>query len=133
METAEAVITATRANNQRDYNSVATQVSSNGVAIRSIAPGETSDGLSGAAGDIIAFRVPLPTGKTSLSILSYGGTGNISLFGADGRPASRESYDTLSTRQGNVETIRFTGLAGNAVYFIVSGESGFSGVSVRVQ
>ena len=33
----------------------------------------------------------------------------------------------------NVETIRFTGLAGNAVYFIVSGESGFSGVSVRVQ
>ncbi|PKH72669.1 hypothetical protein CXF96_14595 [Stenotrophomonas sp. Betaine-02u-21] len=67
------------------------------------------------------------------SVLSYGGTGNNSLFGADGRPASRGSYDMFSTRQGNVETIRFIGLAGNAVYFIGSGESAFSGVSVRVQ
>lgn len=133
LETAEAVITATRANNQRDYNSASTQVSSNGVAIRSIAPGEIADGLTGAAGEAIAFRVPVPTGKTSISVISYGGTGNISLFGADGRPASRESYDVFSTRQGNAETIRFTGLAGSAVYFIVSGESAFSGVSVRVQ
>ncbi len=133
LETAEAVVTATRVGNERDYNSVSTQVSSNGVAIRSIAPGETVGGLSGAAGDVIAFRVPLPAGKTSLSVISYGGTGDMSLFGADGRPASRESYDVFSTRQGNSETIRFTGLAGNAVYFIVSGEAAFSGVSVRVQ
>jgi serine protease len=90
-------------------------------------------GLSGAVGDVIAFRVPLPAGKTSLSVISYGGTGNVSLFGADGRPASRDSYDVASTRQGNSETIRFTALVGNAVYFILSGEAAFSGVSVRVQ
>lgn len=133
LETAEAVVTATRVGNERDYNSVTTQVASNGIAIRSIAPGETVTGLSGAAGDVIAFRVPLPAGKTSLSVLSYGGTGNVSLFGADGRPASRESYDVASTRVGNNETIRFAGLVGKAVYFILSGEAAFSGVSVRVQ
>ncbi len=133
LETAEAVVTATRVGNERDYNSVSTQVSSNGVAIRSIAPGETVGGLSGAAGDVIAFRVPLPAGKTTLSVISYGGTGDVSLFGADGRPASRESYDVASTRKGNNETIRFAALVGNAVYFILGGETAFSGVSVGVQ
>jgi len=133
LETSEAVVTATRVGNERDYNSVVTQIASNGTAIRSIAPGETVTGLSGAAGDVIAFRVPLPVGKTSLSVLSYGGSGNVSLYGADGRPASRESHDVYSTRPGNSETIRFAALVGNAVYFILSAESAFSGVSVRVQ
>lgn len=97
------------------------------------ATGEIAVGLSGAAGEAIAFRVPVPTGKTSISVISYGGTGTISLFGADERPASGESYDVFSTRQGNAETIRFMGLADSAVYFIVSGESAFSGGLARDQ
>src|SRR3546814_16615909 len=42
-----------------------------------------------------------------LSIMTYGGTGNVSMYVSLGEEPTPESNDSWSTRRGNSETVRF--------------------------
>ncbi|WMJ67776.1 S8 family serine peptidase [Stenotrophomonas sp. 24(2023)] len=86
-------------------------------------------GASGAAGSETVFRFEAQAGKP-LSVLTYGGSGNVSLYLAQGRVPSATDNDARSTRPGNSETVRVAAPAAGAWYVKVVGEAAFSGVSI---
>ncbi len=87
-------------------------------------------GLSGAGGSETLYSFEATAGKT-LSFLTYGGSGNVSLYvSADEEPTSTD-FDAKSSRPGNSETVRFTAPVAGTYYIKLVGESAFSGVSIQ--
>src|SRR3546814_1680063 len=62
-------------------------------------------GLSGS-GDEALYSFEAEAGSV-LSIMTYGGTGNVSMYVSLGEEPTPESNDSWSTRRGNSETVRF--------------------------
>lgn len=86
-------------------------------------------GLAGAAGSSALYSFEAAAGRT-LSFVTYGGTGNISLYVSAGEEPSATAFDGKSTRAGNAETVRFTAPVAGTYYVKVTGEAAFSGVSL---
>lgn len=86
-------------------------------------------GLSGAAGSSVLYSFDASAGKT-LSFITYGGTGNVSLYVGAGAEPSATDHDGKSTRAGNAETVRFTAPVAGTYYIKVVGEAAFGGVSL---
>ena len=86
-------------------------------------------GLSGAAGSSVLYSFEAAAGK-QLSVITYGGTGNVSVYLAKGREPSATDNDARSTRPGTSETVRVTAPTAGTYYIKVVGEAAYSGVSI---
>jgi len=89
-----------------------------------------ANGLTGAAGDALLYKIYVPAGKASINLRTYGGTGNVSLYSAFDRIPTVADFDRKSTKAGNTEAILLTRPAAGMYYLLVVGETAFSGVSV---
>ncbi len=88
------------------------------------------NGLTGAAGDALLYKIHVPAGKTSVNLRTYGGTGNVSLYSAFDRIPTTADHDRKSAKPGNTEAILITRPTAGMYYLLVVGETAFSGVSV---
>ncbi|WP_140719992.1 S8 family peptidase [[Pseudomonas] boreopolis] len=86
-------------------------------------------GLAGAAGSEALYSFKADAGKV-LSIQTYGGTGNVSLYVKFEAEPSASSYDAKSARGGNSETVRVNKPQAGTYYIKVVGEAAYSGVSI---
>ncbi len=86
-------------------------------------------GLSGAAGSGTLYSFEAAAGKP-VSFVTYGGTGNISLYVSAGQEPTAAAHDAKSTRAGNAESVRFTAPVAGTYYVRVVGEAAYSGVSL---
>ena len=87
-------------------------------------------GLSGAGGSETLYSFEATAGKT-VSFLTYGGSGNVSLYVSAGEEPTATDFDAKSSRPGNSETVRFTAPVAGTYYIKLVGESAFSGVSIQ--
>jgi serine protease len=85
---------------------------------------------SGAAGESVLYKLVVPAGRSSLSLRTYGGTGDVSLYMARDRFPTVTSYDLKSVKPGNSEAVFLTTPAAGTYYLLVVGETAFAGVSV---
>lgn len=86
-------------------------------------------GLSGAAGSETLFTFEAQAGSV-LSIMTYGGTGDVSLYVKFDAQPTPTSYDAKSTRAGNSETVRFTAPQAGTYQIKLVGVTAFSGVTI---
>ncbi|HYG06994.1 MAG TPA: S8 family peptidase [Stenotrophomonas sp.] len=82
------------------------------------------------AGDSKLYTINVPAGAASLSLRTYGGTGNVSLYVARERVPTAASADYRSARTGNTETVQVIRPAAGIWYLRVQGEMTSSNVSV---
>src|SRR5690606_27225823 len=68
----------------------------NGVAV---------GGQAGAGGDGLVYRIEVPAGARSLRVLSYGGSGDVSLYLAHERIPTDADFGGRTLRPGNNETV----------------------------
>ncbi|WP_242112350.1 S8 family peptidase [Luteimonas aquatica] len=86
-------------------------------------------GLSGAAGSEALYSFEASAGST-LSILTYGGTGNVSVYVSFGAEPTTTASDAKSTRVGNSETVRFQAAQAGTYYIKLVGAAAYSGVTL---
>lgn len=89
----------------------------------------TVGGLAGAAASETVYTFEAAAGK-ALSVLTYGGSGNVSVYLAQGRVPTATDNDAKSTRPGNTETVRVAKTVAGTYYIKVVGEAAYSGVSI---
>jgi serine protease len=86
-------------------------------------------GLNGTAGSSRLYSFEAAAGK-QFSVITYGGTGNVSVYIAQGREPSASDNDGKSTRPGTSETVRVNKPVAGTYYIKVVGEAAYSGVSI---
>lgn len=86
-------------------------------------------GQTGAAGEEHLYRFDAEAGKV-LTIMTYGGAGNVSLFASYNREPMVDDADARSTGPGSSETVRFTVAKAGTYYIKLIGASAYSGVSL---
>ena len=87
-------------------------------------------GQSGTAGTDKVFSFQAEAGKV-LTVMTYGGSGDVSLYVRHGDLPTTTSFDAKSTRAGNSETVRITAPQAGTYYIVLSGT--YSGVSVSAR
>ncbi|WP_295965473.1 pre-peptidase C-terminal domain-containing protein [uncultured Xanthomonas sp.] len=101
--------------------------------ITTLEPAVPLTGLEGAAGSDSLFRVEVPTGTSNLRVLSYGGTGNVSLYMKRGKIPTVTDHDMFSTRPGNNETLNLAVPVAGTYYIRLRGESAYTRVSLQAR
>ena len=89
--------------------------------------------VSGQDGDMGGrqFRYVAEAGR-QLSIITHGGTGNVSLFVRYGGEASATVHEQRSTRPGNHETVRIAAPRAGTYHITLAGDPSFAGVTLQV-
>ncbi|MFC7519418.1 S8 family peptidase [Xanthomonas populi] len=82
-------------------------------------------GLSGAAGSSTLYSFEAKAGAV-LSFMTYGGTGDVSVYVSFDAEPTATSYDAKSTRPGNSETVRFTAPKAGAYYIKLVGAKDYA-------
>jgi serine protease len=90
-------------------------------------------GLSGGAGSEQLFALNVPAGATSLSFMTYGGTGDVTLLVRYGQTPTQGAADVTSARPGNNETARVAVTRAGMYYVKVVGASAFAGVTLEAR
>jgi serine protease len=86
-------------------------------------------GLSGAAGSEKLYSFEAQAGAV-LSFMTYGGSGNVSVYVSFGAEPTTTDYDAKSARAGNSETVRFTAPQAGTYYIKLVGAANYSGVTL---
>ncbi len=86
-------------------------------------------GLSGTAGSEVLYSFEASAGSV-LSFMTYGGTGNVSVYVSFDAEPTTSVYDAKSTRVGNSETVRFTAPQAGTYYIKLVGAAAYSGVTL---
>lgn len=89
----------------------------------------TVNGLAGAAGSEVLYSFEATAGSV-LSFLTYGGSGDVSMYVKFGAEPSATSFDAKSTRAGNSETVRFTAARAGTYYIKLVGTRAYSNVTL---
>ncbi|MGQ4582015.1 S8 family serine peptidase [Lysobacter sp. F60174L2] len=89
--------------------------------------------LAGNAGNEVLYSIEVPAGSTMLSVMTYGGSGNVSVYASAGEEPTTEAYDLKSSRPGNSETIRVRNPAAGTYYILVVGENAYRGVTIQAR
>jgi vibriolysin len=93
----------------------------NGVAVT---------GISGASGSAQYWRLAVPAGKTSVSFVISGGTGDADLYVRSGSRPTTTTYNCRPYLSGNNETCTISNPAAGDWYVMLRGYTAFSGVSL---
>src|SRR5690606_28225849 len=88
-------------------------------------------GQAGAAGDELVYRIEVPAGTRSLRVLSYGGSGDVTLYLAHERIPTDADFDGRSQRPGNNETVAISAPAPGTWLVRLVGVRAFTNVSLR--
>ena len=86
--------------------------------------------LTGQSGGDKLYSFTATAGST-LTIMTNGGSGNVSLYVKRDAVPTSSSHDAFSTRAGNSETVRFTAPVAGTYYILLSGT--YSGVSITAR
>ncbi len=86
-------------------------------------------GLSGGSGSETLFSFEAQAGQV-LSILTLGGTGNVSVYVSFEQEPSAASHQFKSERPGNNETVRITSPQAGTYYIKLVGTQAYSGVTL---
>lgn len=86
-------------------------------------------GIGGASGSEVLYSFEAAAGKV-VSFVTYGGTGNISLYVGEGSEPTATAFKAKSSRAGNAETVRITAPVAGTYYVKVVGAAAFTGVSL---
>lgn len=90
--------------------------------------------ISGLTGDALCFITDIHPDALLPTIKTYGGTGDVDLYVAQGRPATVDDYDYKNTGSGTDESIRIWERdLGGVWYITVLGVADFQGVSVEIR
>lgn len=84
-------------------------------------------GLSGTAGSETLYSFEAEAGSV-LSIMTYGGTGDVAVYVSLGEEPTTDSHDSWSSRRGNSETVRFTAPEAGTYYIKLTGT--YSGLTL---
>jgi hypothetical protein len=84
-------------------------------------------GLTGTAGSEVLYSFEAQAGAV-LSIMTYGGSGNVSMYVSLGEEPTADVHDSKSTRVGNSETVRFTAPTAGTYYIKLTGA--YSGLTL---
>lgn len=87
-------------------------------------------GISVATGASKMYTVTVPSGRTSLTIKTSGGTGDADLYVKLGSAPTTSSYTRASDNNGNTESISISSPTAGTYYVMVYGYSSASGVSL---
>ncbi|MFC4727798.1 S8 family serine peptidase [Coralloluteibacterium thermophilus] len=96
-----------------------------------VSSGELVRDLAGAAGDELVYTIEVPAGAASLRVQTSGGSGDISLYAAEGVEPDADAHDYASQRPGNNELITIANPAAGTWYFKVIGERAFARATFR--
>ncbi|MNN61868.1 Xanthomonalisin precursor [compost metagenome] len=86
-------------------------------------------GLAGNTGKEVLYSFEAEAGKV-LTFMTYGGTGDVSLYVSHDKEPTAASSDARSTRAGNSETVRFTTPKAGTYFVKLVGVAPYSGVSL---
>ena len=95
-----------------------------------LANGVAMGGQSGTAGGSTVYMLEVPAGALALSIRTYGGSGDVSMYVKVGEPGGADNFDFKSTHRGNNESVVRARPTPGTYYITVVGEANYSGVSV---
>ncbi|MFC5435872.1 S8 family peptidase [Rhodanobacter umsongensis] len=97
-----------------------------------LAPGVLQGGQAGASGDSQLYSLNVPAGAKNLTLRSFGGTGDVSLFVKAGIAPGENGSDAdfKSTRPGNAEAVLIAKPQATTYYIRVVGVSSYSGLSL---
>jgi serine protease len=87
-------------------------------------------GQGAAAGDALYYRLDVPANVGSLTLRTYGGAGDVSLYVARGYVPTASNYAAASIRPGTTEALVLNKPAAGAYYVRVQANVASSGVSV---
>ncbi|UPG96118.1 S8 family serine peptidase [Luteibacter aegosomatissinici] len=89
-------------------------------------------GQSGAAGASTLYAITVPAGAKTLTLRSFGGSGDVSLYAKAGSAPNENggNADVASTRPGTTESAVVRSPATTTYYLRISGVTAYSGVSV---
>jgi serine protease len=89
--------------------------------------------LSGALNSQRSYKFVAATGTTTLSFMTYGGTGNVSVYVRYGQVPTTSEYDQVAIHAGNNETVRIPVPRGGTYYVKVVGASAYTGVTLEAR
>ncbi|WP_435028780.1 pre-peptidase C-terminal domain-containing protein [Xanthomonas cucurbitae] len=93
---------------------------------------ELVEGIKGDAGEDHLYRLDVPAGAKLLRVMSYGGTGNISLFMKRESIPNETDYESRSARPStNSQTMQVDNPVAGTYYIRLSGVSAYSKVALR--
>ncbi|WP_184502349.1 S8 family peptidase [Xanthomonas sp. F10] len=87
--------------------------------------------LSANTGSSLNYTVKVPSGASSLSVATSGGSGDADLYVRFGSAPTDSAYDCRPYRNGNNETCTFNSPQAGTYYVRVKAYSTFSGVSLK--
>ena len=121
-------LTVTDEDGNSDTHTATVSVASVPDAI-DLSNGVVVSGLSGAAGSGTLYRLVVPENATGpLTIRTYSGSGNVSLYASLDEVPTAAASDWRSTRPGNNETIVIADPEPGIYYVLLRGETAYSGV-----
>ncbi len=89
-----------------------------------------TSGQAGAPGDALYYRLQIPAGVRSLSLRTYGGTGDVSLFVGRGAVPTTTNFVAASVRPGNTEAVVLTNPVAGIYYLRLQMVAPTSGLTV---
>ena len=87
-------------------------------------------GISGAGGSQQFWKLPVPSGKTSLTFTIGGGTGDADLYVRFGAKPTTTTFTCRPFLNGNSETCSFSNPSAGDWYVMIRGFAAFSGVTL---
>jgi len=87
-------------------------------------------GAGGEAGENVFFKFTVEAGARSLTLRSYGGVGDVSLWVARERIPTAEDYDGRSQQPGNTESVTLANPAAGTYYLRLGGTASYRNLSV---
>ena len=104
------------------YGATTTAALTNGVPVT---------GLAGATGSQTYFTLAVPTGRTSLTFVISGGTGDADLYVRLGSKPTTTAFNCRPFTNGNNETCTFNAPAAGTWYVMLRGFRAYTGVSLK--
>jgi serine protease len=93
--------------------------------------GGVLNGIFGASGDTILYKVTVPADTSALVLRTFGGTGDVSLYVKRDQIPTPSDYDRAAVHAGNNESVTLSHPAAGTYYLLVSGVKAFDGLSVQ--
>jgi M6 family metalloprotease-like protein/uncharacterized repeat protein (TIGR02543 family) len=101
-----------------------------GVPVTPLTNGVAVNFLTGAQGNLQFFYIDVPTGTTSLTVQTSGGTGDVDLYVRRDVQPNTTTFDCQSWVNGNTESCPFTSPVAGRYYVMLHAYAAYSGVSL---
>lgn len=100
------------------------------ASVTPLTNGVTVSSLAGAEDSLRHFAIDVPSGQSSFTVKTSGGTGDVDLYVRRGSLPTTTAYDCSPYITGNNETCTFTLPTAGRYYVSVHGYAAYSGVSL---